>query len=38
MTGIDAPYEAPSSPELVIRPDDPADPVAAVLTAIGAEP
>jgi bifunctional enzyme CysN/CysC len=38
MTGIDAPYEAPSSPDLVIRPLDPGDPVADVLTLIGAEP
>jgi bifunctional enzyme CysN/CysC len=38
MTGIDAPYEAPLSPDLVVRPGDRVDPVAAVLTAIGAEP
>jgi bifunctional enzyme CysN/CysC len=37
MTGIDDPYEAPLAPEVVLRPGD-ADPVAAVLTAIGVEP
>jgi bifunctional enzyme CysN/CysC len=38
LTGVDAPYEAPLSPDLVVRPEDPIDPVAAVLTAIGVEP
>ena len=37
MTGIDDPYEAPLAPDLVVAPGDP-DPVAAVLTALRAEP
>ena len=37
MTGIDAPYEAPLTPDLVVRPDDP-EPVAAVLKTIGVGP
>jgi adenylyl-sulfate kinase len=31
LTGIDDPYEEPSRPELIVRPGDPPDSVAAVL-------
>ena len=38
MTGIDDPYETPLAPDLVVRPADPAEQVAAVLTALQADP
>ncbi len=38
MTGIDDPYEAPLEPDLVVRPAETADQVAAVLTALEAGP
>ena len=38
MTGIDDPYEAPLEPDLVVRPAETADQVAAVLTALEADP
>jgi bifunctional enzyme CysN/CysC len=31
LTGVDDPYEAPVDPELHVRPDEPRDPVAAVV-------
>jgi adenylyl-sulfate kinase len=31
LTGIDDPYEAPLTPDVTVRPDDPSDPVAAIL-------
>jgi bifunctional enzyme CysN/CysC len=38
MTGIDDPYEAPLAADLVVGPADPAEQVAAVLTALQVDP
>jgi bifunctional enzyme CysN/CysC len=38
LTGIDDPYEAPLTPDVTVRPDDPSDPVAAVLSLLSARP
>ena len=38
LTGIDDPYEAPLTPDVTVRPDDPSDPVAAILAMLSARP
>jgi adenylyl-sulfate kinase len=38
LTGVDDPYETPLTPDVTIRPDDPSDPVAAIVSLLSARP